>query len=100
MSFKKILIFLLVLGLIFAEGYLVVSIIMSEINTEKDVQVFCQQKCNYSQDSLFWEFSGEYSAKGFTTKEECFNYCSRVRQGFAYFITEYTPAYFIGLFKK
>jgi hypothetical protein len=99
MNFKSIVIFILVLALVLGEGYLIVSVVMAKINTEKDVENFCTQKCNYSQDSFLWEFSGEYSNKGFTTENECFNYCSKVRQGFAYFLTEYAPAYFINLFK-
>jgi len=100
MNIKKIIIFILAIGLVFGESYLIASLIIDKMNKVEDVQNFCQLKCNYNPDSSYWEFSGEYSTKGFTTENECFNYCSKVRQGFAYFLTEYAPAFLSNFFNK
>ncbi|MCX6722647.1 MAG: hypothetical protein NT094_01090 [Candidatus Staskawiczbacteria bacterium] len=79
----KILAIILVIILILIEGYLITSYILDEANTNNELQNYCGAKCSYSPSSLMWEFSGETFTKGFTTKEECFNYCSKVKQGFA-----------------
>lgn len=87
---KYSLIVLLVLG----EGYLVASSVLDKIKEEKDIELFCSQKCNYSSSSYFWEFSGEGATRGFTTKNECLNYCEKARQGFAFAIfNDYGPAF-------
>ena len=99
MNAKKIIIFILVVGLISFEGYLVVSLFLGKTNQDKDVHNFCVEKCNYNPNSLYWEFSGDINGvKGFTTEDECFSYCTRARQGFAYFITNYAPAFISNLF--
>jgi hypothetical protein len=80
---------ILVIALILIAGYLAFSLISENIAQKQDVQNFCSQKCSYNPSSLFWEFSGDNGTKGFTTKNECFGYCSQARQGFVYrFISE------------
>lgn len=84
----KLLAFFLVIVLILIEGYLVSSSILEHYSEKKDVQTFCQIKCSYNQGSYLWEFVGETVSKGFTTKDECFNYCEKVRRGFIYAIVK------------
>ena len=82
MNWKIATMFLLVTALILIEGYLITSSIIDKEKEKKETQEFCQRKCDYNKDSFAWEFSGETVTKGFTTKEECFNYCGKVRLGF------------------
>ncbi len=82
MNIKAIVKYFLVLGLICLAGYLIFDLVSENIAQKKDVQIFCTQKCNYNQSSLYWEFSRDNGTKGFTTKDECFSYCSRVKEGF------------------
>ena len=70
-----------------------------QITEKKEIETSCQLKCAYNSNSYFWEFSGESAIRGFTTKEECFNYCYKKEQGFAYFFTGFVPAYLTGLFE-
>jgi hypothetical protein len=103
MGKKGILILIFVLALVVIEGYLITTSVLDKISQDKSVQSFCVQKCNFNQTSSFWEFSGENAIKGFTTKDECFNYCSKVKMGFAYILKDYASA-FLGaissIFKK
>jgi len=82
MNIKKILKYFLIIGFICLAGYLTFDLISENIAQKTDVQNFCLQKCNYNESSLFWEFSGDSGVKGFTTKDECFSYCSKAREGF------------------
>jgi len=84
MNIKKIIKYCLVIGSICLAGYLVLDLISNYIARKQDEKIFCAEKCNHSPYSYFWEFSGEYSTKGFTTKEECLSYCSKSREGFVY----------------
>jgi len=93
MDIKRILKYFLVIFLICFAGYLAYTLIMGNIAKNKDEQVFCAVKCNYSQYSYLWEFSGEDITKGFTTKDECLHYCSQEREGFVYrAISEYSAS--------
>lgn len=82
MSIKTAIKIFLVAGLIFVAGYLTFSLVSENINQKREVSNFCTQKCNYNATSLFWEFAGDNGTKGFTTQNECFSYCSRVKEGF------------------
>jgi len=84
MNIKRTLIYFLVLALVVGEGYLIISLALEGMNQEKAVQTFCNNRCSYNPNSSFWEFAGDYSTKGFTTQDECFNYCSKVKMGLAY----------------
>jgi hypothetical protein len=95
--------YILLLGLIVILGYLATSLVLEEINQDKDVKNYCAQRCKYNPTSFFWEFSGDYNTKGFTTEDECYNYCTKVRTGFAYILKNYGPAFMGALsnsFKK
>jgi len=81
MKIKIILIFL-VFSLVLIEVYLIASSVLDKVDLNNKIQSFCGEKCDYNPSSLLWEFSGETFTKGFTTRNECFNYCSRVKQGF------------------
>jgi hypothetical protein len=70
-------------ALVLIEVYLITSSILDKTNENNQIQVYCGEKCNYNPDSLLWEFTGENFTKGYTTRQECFNYCSKVKQGFA-----------------
>jgi len=78
----KLLAIILAIALVLFEAYLIASYILDKTNKNNEVQSYCVIKCDYNQSSLLWEFSGDTFTKGFTTKEECFNYCSKVKQGF------------------
>ena len=78
----KLLAIFLAIALILIEGYLIASYMLDKANTKNEIQSYCGLKCSYNSGSLTWEFSGETFTKGFTTREECFNYCSKSRQGF------------------
>ena len=78
----KVISIFLVVALILIECYLIVSSAIDSNNQNNNIQDYCSIKCNYDPGSLMWEFSGDTYSKGFTTKEECFSYCSKVRQGF------------------
>jgi hypothetical protein len=89
MNVGKIIKFFLVIGLVCFAGYLIFDLVSGDIAQKEAVQNYCTEKCNYNSTSLFWEFSKDNGVKGFTTKDECFNYCSKVKMGFAYaFIQE------------
>ena len=78
----KLLAILLAFALVLIEVYLITSSILDKVNENNAVQSYCGIKCEYNPASFLWEFSGENFTKGFTTREECFNYCSKVKQGF------------------
>ena len=84
MDIKSIIKYVLIIGLVFFLGYLIFDLINGDITRKKDAQVFCTEKCGYNQNSFFWEFTGEDITKGFTTKDECFNYCEKSKEGFVY----------------
>jgi len=81
LNIKLIAIFLAT-ALVLIEGYLITSSILDKINQDNKIQSYCGLKCEYNPDSFLWEFSGNSYTKGFTTRTECFNYCSKVKQGF------------------
>ncbi|MBU3934648.1 hypothetical protein KKC00_01655 [Patescibacteria group bacterium] len=81
---KKAVKYFLVITLILVEGYLLTTFIGGNIKEKKEIETFCDQKCTYSPNSYFWEFTGENVSRGFTTKNECVNYCIKVKQGFVY----------------
>lgn len=76
------MIIFLAIALVLIEGYLIASYILDKINNNNEIQSYCGVKCDYNPSTLAWEFSGDSYTKGFTTREECFNYCSKVKQGF------------------
>ncbi len=80
----KLIKYLLIVVLIVAEGWLVISLVMGDASKKKEIETACDQKCSYSQNSFMWEFSGENAIRGFTTKDECNNYCIKKEQGFVY----------------
>jgi len=84
MSIKTAIKSLLAVGLVCLGIYLVFDLVSSDIAQKQDVQNFCTQKCGYNPSSLYWEFAGDNGVKGFTTKTECFSYCSKTKMGFAY----------------
>jgi len=90
MNLKKILTFIVILLLVGLLIYLATSIVSDKINQEKDVQSYCSERCAYNPTSFFWEFTGDYNTKGFTTEDECYSYCRKVRTGFAYLLQNYT----------
>ena len=81
MNIKSIAIFLAI-ALVLIEAYLITSSILDKVNENNAIQSYCGIKCDYNPRSFLWEFSGENYTKGFTTEAECFNYCSKVKQGF------------------
>ncbi|MBU4204690.1 hypothetical protein KKE19_04265 [Patescibacteria group bacterium] len=81
---KKLIKYLLIITLVLVEGFLLISFVGGNIKEKKETEIFCDQKCAYSQNSYFWEFKGENIARGFTTKDECVNYCIKFKQGFVY----------------
>jgi len=83
MRLRKALIIVLILALVGFQIYLVISIFSDKINQQKNVQEYCKVRCAYNESSYFWEFSGDFETKGFTTQDECNNYCGKVRMGFA-----------------
>lgn len=93
MSIKKFIIYFLVIGLVVGEGYLLFNMVSGNVSNQKETEQYCGAKCNYNQNVLLWEFSGEYATRGFTTEEECLTYCSRVKNGFAYYLSEYSTAF-------
>ncbi len=95
MRVKGIIILVIVLALVAIEGYLIVSSVLGKVNQDKDVQTYCAVKCGFNQNTSYWEFSGENGTKGFTTEEECFNYCSKFRMGFIGMLQKYNSD-FIG----
>lgn len=100
---KGIIKFIIAIILVCAAGYLIYDLASENLAQKKDVQSFCTIKCNYNPTSFYWEFSADNGKKGFTTEDECFNYCSKVRMGFAYVLKEYGTAFlssFGGIFKE
>lgn len=97
---KKIIVFFIVVALVLIESYLIITSAWDSIKEEKEIQSFCEAKCGYSQNSYFWEFSGENITRGFTTKNECLNYCQRRTQGFAYYLGKYGTAFLGSIFKE
>ncbi len=93
MKFKiKSLAISLVAALVLIEGYLIVSSILDNYNENNQTQNYCVQKCDYNPSSFLWEFTGDNFTKGFKTREECFNYCTKVKQGFVYYYNSATAS--------
>ena len=92
---KKIIVFFIVAVLVLGEGYLIITSVADGMKEEKEIQSFCEAKCAYSENSYFWEFSGESATRGFTTKNECLSYCQRKTQGFVYSLGK-SGAAFVG----
>lgn len=82
MNVKRIIKYFLIIGAVCFAGYLVFSLISDNIKKNNEEQAFCSAKCNYSQYSYFWEFSGGNVSKGFTTKDECLSFCIKSEEGF------------------
>ena len=82
MKTSRILVICLISALVLIEGYLIISSYAEKREEGNKIQIFCQAKCKYNPGSFLWEFSGDTYVKGFTTREECFNHCSKVKQGF------------------
>lgn len=80
----KIMSLIVAFMLVLIEAYLITSSIIEKNNEAKAIEFYCQERCDYNPANLLWEFSGESIEKGFTTKDECLNYCSRIKQGFVY----------------
>lgn len=95
---KKLIKYSLALALIIFEVYLVLSLVGGNIAEKKEIEKACQLKCAYNSNSYFWEFSGESAVRGFTTKDECFNYCYKKEQGFAAAVKRYGSAFFGAIF--
>lgn len=93
MNIKKIIIYFSILALVVVEGYLVYNMVSGDINNKRETAQYCGARCNYNQNVLLWEFSGDNITKGFTTEEECLNHCSRVKNGFAYYLSKYSSAF-------
>ncbi|TSC54206.1 MAG: hypothetical protein LiPW30_737 [Parcubacteria group bacterium LiPW_30] len=93
---KKLIKYFLVLVLVVSEVYLIALLLGENITGKKEIETACQLKCAYNSNSYFWEFSGDLAIRGFTTKEECFNYCYKKEQGFAYYLGKYGTA-FLGI---
>ena len=74
------------LSLVLIEVYLIASSIIEKNNEAKVLESYCKARCDYNPENLLWEFSGDGITKGFTTENECFNYCSLVKQGYVYTI--------------
>jgi hypothetical protein len=97
----KLLAVILAVALVLIETYLIISSIIDKNNENNQIQSFCAIKCDYNPSSLLWEFSGDTATRGFTTRDECFSYCSKVKQGFAFnFIQKYNTASIINAVKK
>ena len=83
MKIKYLAIFLAI-ALVVIEIYLITSSIIDKYNNENIIRSYCETKCVYNPASFLWEFSGENIMKGYTTREECFVYCGKVKQGFVF----------------
>lgn len=79
----KIIAIFLAIALVVIEVYLITSSLLDKVNQNNAIQSYCGIKCDYNPNSFLWEFSGDNFTKGFTTRQECFKYCSDVKQGFA-----------------
>lgn len=95
----KLLAIFLAIALVLIEAYLITSSVLDKNNENNQIQSFCTQKCGYEPSAQMWQFSGDSGIKGFTTKEGCFGYCSKVKMGFAY-ILESSVADFLGSVKN
>ena len=84
MNIKALVKYFIVIVLVCLAGYLIFDLVSGDAAQKKDVLGYCTEKCSYNQSSLYWEFSRDTGVKGFTTKDECFNYCSQSREGFVY----------------
>ena len=80
----KLIKHLIVIVLVVAEGGLLLSMVGENASKRKEIEKSCEQKCTYRQNSYMWEFSGENATRGFTTKDECNDYCIKFEQGFVY----------------
>jgi hypothetical protein len=100
MSFKKLLIFIVVVGLVVFEAYLIASSIIDKSNQQKDIQDFCATQCKYNPNNFYYEFHGDNATKGFTTKDECLSYCAKARMGFVYLLTQNAAAFLTNIFDR
>lgn len=81
---KKLIKYFIVITLILVEGFLLISFVGEDAKERKEVEKFCDQNCEYNKNSYLWEFVGENISRGFTTKDECTDYCIDYKQGFVY----------------
>jgi len=95
---KNLLKYFLAVILVALEIYLVISLVGGNIVKKQEIEKNCEIKCAYNSNSYFWEFSGESATRGFTTKEECFNYCSKKEQGFVAMVRRYGSAFLGAIF--
>lgn len=100
MNFKKLLKYSLALILVAVEIYFLSNYIIETFNDKDQIKKICKTKCAYDDNSYFWEYSGEGAVRGFTTKEECFNHCSRREQGFAALMARFGTAFLSAFFQK
>jgi hypothetical protein len=92
-NIKKFIKYFIIIAVVLGWGYLIFAYITSNAAEKTAVQNYCNQKCSYNKNSFLWEFSNQDGiSKGFTTSEECFSYCSKVKEGFAYKIKDYATA--------
>ena len=96
----KIIAIFLALALVLIETYLIASSIVESSNTNSQIQSYCSEKCDYNPGSFLWEFSSDTYTKGFTTREECFNFCSKAKQGFVYNFLQSSTASLESVFEK
>jgi len=92
-SLLKYFLVIVFISLVAFEIYLVFSLVGENIEGKREIEKFCDAKCVYSSNSYLWEFAGEGAVRGFTTKEECFNYCSKKEMGFPAMIKRYGAAF-------
>lgn len=95
---KTLVKYFLVIILVTAEIYLIISLVGGNISVKKEIEMTCEANCAFNSNSYFWEFSGESATRGFTTKEECFNYCSKKEQGFTAMAKRYGSAFLSAIF--
>jgi len=81
---KKVIKYFIIILLVLAEAYLLITYIGGNVRDKEEVKIFCEEKCAYNGGSYLWEFAGENAVRGFTTKNECNNYCVKFKQGFVY----------------
>jgi len=96
----KVLVISLAVVLVLIELYLIASSVIDKNKETNQIQSFCSARCKYDPSSFLWEFSGDTFTKGFTTRDECFNYCSKAKQGFVYNFLENATASINRIFYK
>ena len=86
------------ISLVVFEIYLLFSLVGENIEGKREIERICDAQCVYSSDSYLWEFVGEGAVRGFTTKDECFNYCSKKEMGFSATVKRYGAAFLSFIF--